>query len=298
MILLLAPLFPAIIHKVKQMARGQAGIGLLQFYRNTWKLVKKEVVLSKDASFISKAAPYVVFLVYVVIIAMAPAFYSKPVLGVTSDIILTAYLMALSTFFMTLYAFDQGSSFGGLGSSREWFITVLSEPTLVFILITLAIYTGKGRLSDIFLKMTGDPSSSLSVPVVLIIVALFIIALSENARIPFDNPETHLELTMIHEANILDASGRHLALYEYASHLKLTTFLTLLSLVVFPYVAAGPGGIPLAMLIYAFKMLVLAVIVCLVEITSAKQRLFRVPNLLSVGFVLSLIAMMLLIRRG
>ena len=306
-VVLLAPFFAGFIHKLKQRARGQKGINIFQFYTNFNKLLKKELVLSKDATFISNIAPYIVFVTYLIIILMLPAFYKYSLLGMSSDVILIAYSLALATFFMTLYAMDQGSAFGGLGASREWFLTVLSEPSLIFIFISLAIYTRQGRITDIFYVIQkgaenafvyGSGSSTVSVAIpFLLFISLFIVSISENARIPIDNPETHLELTMFHEANILEASGKHLGLYEYGSYLKLTVFLTVMSLILFPYMAVNIYEIPLAFIIYFLKMIVLCMLIAGVELVNPKMRVFRVPNILSVSFILSLIAMILSIRR-
>jgi formate hydrogenlyase subunit 4 len=306
-VVLLAPFFAGFIHKLKQRARGQKGINIFQFYTNFNKLLKKEIVLSKDATFISNIAPYIVFVTYLIIILMLPAFYKYSLLGMSSDVILIAYSLALATFFMTLYAMDQGSAFGGLGASREWFLTVLSEPSLIFIFISLAIYTRQGRITDIFYVIQkgaenafvyGSGSSTVSVAIpFLLFISLFIVSISENARIPIDNPETHLELTMFHEANILEASGKHLGLYEYGSYLKLTVFLTVMSLILFPYMAVNIYEIPLAFIIYFLKMIVLCMLIAGVELVNPKMRVFRVPNILSVSFILSLIAMILSIRR-
>ncbi len=305
-IALLAPFFAGLIHKLKQMARGQKGIGIFQFYLNFNKLLKKELVLSKDATFISMIAPYIVFVAYLIIILMLPAFYRYPLLDISSDVILIAYSLALATFFMTLYAMDQGSAFGGLGASREWFLTVLSEPSLIFIFISLAIYTKEGRITDIFyfiqsgaanVFLSGIRSDAISFAIpFLLLISLFIVSISENARIPIDNPETHLELTMFHEANILEASGSHLGVFEYGSYLKLSVFLTLMSLILLPYMAENIYQIPLALAVYLLKMLILCVLIAAVEILNPKMRVFRVPNLLSVSFILSLIAMILSIR--
>ncbi len=306
-VVLLAPFFAGFIHKLKQRARGQKGINIFQFYTNFNKLLKKEIVLSKDATFISNIAPYIVFVTYLIIILMLPAFYKYSLLGMSSDVILIAYSLALATFFMTLYAMDQGSAFGGLGASREWFLTVLSEPSLIFIFISLAIYTRQGRITDIFYVIQkgaenafvyGSGSSTVSVAIpFLLFISLFIVSISENARIPIDNPETHLELTMFHEANILEASGKHLGLYEYGSYLKLTVFLTVMSLILFPYMAVNIYEVPLAFIIYFLKMIVLCMLIAGVELVNPKMRVFRVPNILSVSFILSLIAMILSIRR-
>ena len=305
-IILLSPFFAGFIHKLKQRARGQKGISIFQFYINFNKLLKKEIVLSKDATFVSNIAPYIVLVSYLVVLLMLPAFYRYSLLGISSDVILVAYTFALSTFFMTLYAMDQGSAFGGLGASREWFLTVLSEPSLIFVFISLAIYTKNGRITGIFYFiqkevsntfLSGAHSNAISIAIpFLLFVSLFIVSISENARIPIDNPETHLELTMFHEANILEASGKHLGIFEYGSYVKLTVFLTLMSLLLFPYMAVNIYQVPSALAVYFLKMMILCVFIAGVEIFNPKMRIFRVPNILSVAFILSLIAMILSIR--
>lgn len=305
-LVLLAPFFAAFIHKLKQMARGQKGIGLLQFYANFYKLLKKEVVLSRDATFISRISPYIVFSAYAILLAMLPAFYRHSLLDVTSDVILAAYILALAAFFMTIYALDQGSAFGGLGAGREWFLNVLSEPSLIFILISLAVYARNGRITSIFyaieqgafatfLSRSHSDSASIAIPF-LLFISVFIVNIAENARIPIDNPETHLELTMIHEANILESSGKHLGIFEYASYLKLSLFLTLMSLIIFPYMAGNLYTLPLAICVYFLKMLLLCILTAMVELLNPKMRIFRIPNILSVAFILSLIALILTVR--
>ncbi len=299
-VIMLAPFFAGLIHKVKQRIRGQKGISLFQFYRNLYKLIKKEVVLSKEASIVSSIAPYFYFLPHAILCFMLPFFYKNPPLGNSSNPVVILYLLSLPVFFMTLYALDQASSFGGLGSSREWFISSLSEPSAVLLFFSLCVYTGEPNLKGVFLKLSdelrsllseGSDHFSISIPF-LILFALLVLALAENARIPFDNPETHLELTMVHEANILEASGKHLFLFEYGSYLRLTLFLSLMSMLLFPFI--GDATLyPLAFALYLIKMLFLCLVVAFVESFNAKLRLFRVPNILSFAFVLSLLALVL-----
>jgi len=295
LIVVTAPLFVAIIHKTKQRIRGQKGISLFFFYRTINKYLKKEVVVSNTASFISFLVPYVIASIYLMLIACLPAFYIEPLLGKLSDIIFIVYLSALATFFLTLYALDQGSSFGGIGASREWLLSVLSEPTLVFVLVTLAIQAKSAKLETIFLQTTRT-SIYLTVPTILILGALVIIMLAESSRVPFDNPETHLELTMSHEACILEASGKHLALFEVAAYLKLVFYMSLLCMIVWPYTAGGLETLFSAIAFYIAKMLFFCFLIAGIEIANPKMRLFRLPIPLSVGFVMSLLAMILTIK--
>ncbi|QWK20409.1 MAG: NADH-quinone oxidoreductase subunit H [Hydrogenobacter thermophilus] len=300
MVLILAPFFAGFVHRLKQRARGQKGVSPFQYYRNLYKLLKKETVLSKDATLVSYLAPFMYLLPHILLSFMMPFFYGKPLLAPTNPILIT-YLMALAVFFLTLYALDQASSFGGLGSSREWFLSSLSEPAFLLLLFSVCLYSKEWDLSIAFLKLGQEVQSlilgytqhfSVSIPF-LLIISLFVLMLAENARIPFDNPETHLELTMIHEANILEASGRHLLLFEYASHLRLTVFLSLISILIFPYIAQEPFYFLLAFALYFLKMLLLGSVLAFVESINAKMRLFRLPNILSVAFVLSLLTLIL-----
>jgi formate hydrogenlyase subunit 4 len=298
-VLLLAPFFAGFIHKLKQRIRGQKGISLFQYYRNFHKLFKKETVLSKDATIISHIAPFLYLVPNILLIFTLPLFYAKPLITYSNPM-LFAYLLSLSIFFMTLYALDQGSSFGGLGSSREWFISSLSEPAFLLLLFSVCLYFKEWNISVAFLRLGEEVKSltvgyghfSISIPF-LLLISLFVLTLAENARIPFDNPETHLELTMIHEANILEASGTHLLLFEYASQLKLTIFMSLIVLLTMPYMAQTALYFIPAFLFYLLKMLILSSLIAFVESANAKMRLFRIPNLLSVAFVLSLVSLVL-----
>lgn len=300
MVLMLAPFFAGFIHKLKQRIRGQKGISVFQLYRNLYKLHKKEIVLSKDASLVSRLAPYFYFLPHALLCFMLPFFYESPLLGNSSNPVVLLYLLSLSIFFMTLYALDQASSFGALGSSREWFISSLSEPSAILLLFSLCIYTGEFNLSHAFLTLSNELRSffsehpshfSISIPF-LLLFTLLILTLAENARIPFDNPETHLELTMVHEANILEASGPHLLLFEYGSYLRLTLFLSIMSILIFPFIGDSTFY-PLAFALYLLKMLFLCILIAFVESFNAKMRLFRIPNVLSFAFVLSLLTLIL-----
>lgn len=305
LILGLAPFFAGIIHKLKQNFRGQKGIKITQFYTNFFKLLKKEAVISSESSYISKIAPYIILSVNLLVLGILPAFYRYPLFAPLSDIIVIVYALSAATFFITLYSLDQGSPFGGLGGEREWFLTMLSEPSLIFIFVALAIYSKKGMITEIFYYIQKNAAIavsngfhghfSIAIPFMLLI-SLFILGLSENARIPIDNPETHLELTMIHEANILEASGKYLGMLEYSAYIKLSIFLTFMSLILFPYMAGNAAELPFAVLLYLFKMLMLCFIIAIFEVLNPKMRLFRAPNMLSVAFIISLIAMILSVR--
>ncbi len=284
-IISLAPFVNAVIHKTKCIVRGQTGPSLLQPYRDLAKLLRKKSVISDKASWISRFAPYIVFSVSMLSACFIPLFSGNTLLHFSSDAIGFVYITAVGTLFLTLYGLDQGSSFGGLGSSRELTISALAEPAMMVVLFTFCIMNRTTNISEIFNGLSQHPFSAFSVPAVFAIIALFMVLIAETGRIPIDNPETHLELTMVHEAMILEASGRDLALFECASWIKLLVLISLISSVIFPI--SGPIGF----VWYISKVLVSAVFIGLFEITNAKARFFRASDFLAVAFTLSVISM-------
>jgi formate hydrogenlyase subunit 4 len=203
-------------------------------------------------------------------------------------------LLALGRFFLALGGLDPASTFGGMGSSREMTIAAIAEPALMLAVFTMAIAAGSTDLSRIVAATLGPDWSLLSPMHVLAFAALFIVLLAETGRIPVDNPATHLELTMIHEAMLLEYSGRYLALMEWGASIKQLVLMTLLVNVFFPLglAVAAPAGQGLSLLAYVAKLLVVAGFVVIVETTNAKLRLFRVPDLLSAAFVLAGLALL------
>ncbi|GAB6071736.1 NADH-quinone oxidoreductase subunit H [Venenivibrio stagnispumantis] len=295
-IVVVAPFLKAFIHKIKAILRGQKGHSLFQPYRDIYKLLQKEAVISKDASFISRTAPYMIFLSTIWAVLFLPVINSYTLLSFTGDIIAVVYILAFGTFFFVLYGMDQASAFGGLGSSREITISSLAEPALMLIIFTFAIQTGSTNISEIFSKIHQTGIATFPVSYIFALMALFIIALAENGRIPIDNPETHLELTMVHEAMILEASGRHLALIEMASYIKLAVFITIASNIFIPigfYNEATITAILIGVIFYIIKLLIFAIPIAVVEMSIAKFRFFRVPEIIMLGFVLSVISLIL-----
>jgi len=294
-ILMIAPLLNGIMHKVKSWLRRSRGASVFQPYYNIIKLFQKEVVLSRDASYISIIAPYIVAIVPIIVAGFLPVFNSHTLFAFSGDIIALVYTLALGTFFLALYGFDQGSSFGGLGSSREMTVASLAEPAFIMIIFTFALQSNSTNISRIFeLMHGGDIFFKFPVSSILALMALYFVTLAEAGRIPIDNPETHLELTMIHEAMLLDASGRSLALLEIGSFVKTAIFLTLFSNIFIPlgfYAASSFWTIFLGIGIYISKMIALAVIVAVGEMSIAKLRYFRISDAMMFGFVLALISM-------
>ena len=220
LVLALAPLLTGFVRKVKARLLRRQGPPLIQPYRDLVRLLRKEVVLADNASWLFRAAPYLIFAATWVAAALVPTFATGLLFSWSADLIAIIALLGSARFFLALAGMDVGTSFGGIGSSREVMIASLAEPAMIMIVFTLALVAGSTQLSTI----AGDharPGVGLRVSLGLALIALIMVAIAENARIPVDNPATHLELTMVHEAMVLEYSGRHLALIELAASLKL-----------------------------------------------------------------------------
>jgi formate hydrogenlyase subunit 4 len=288
-----APLLVGSVRKLKARLQGRRGASALQPYRDLRKMLVKEAVISENTSWIFRFTPYLVASVMLLSSLVVPMLTTRTPLGFTGNIIVLMYLLLLATFFLALAGLDAGSAFGGMGSSREMIIAALAEPTVMVAIFAIALRVGSTSLDQIVRRGADDSLLLLNPGHLLAFVAFFIVALAETGRLPVDNPATHLELTMIHEAMILEYSGRHLALIEWAAGMKLFLFLTLLANLFFPWGVARtlellPVAIAFAAL--ALKIAALAATVAILETSIAKLRLFRVPELLSGSFTLALLA--------
>jgi formate hydrogenlyase subunit 4 len=295
-VLALPPLVNGIVRKSKARLQNRQGPPLTQSYFDLLKLFRKEALVSVNASWIFRVTPYIVFGTTFLVALLMPMFSPHVPLGWMSDFILLVYLLGLGRFFIALSALDTASSFGGLGSSREMTIASLVEPAMILSIFATAASIGTMNLNAIASSVSPSITSVLNPSQILAFAGLFIVTLAETGRIPVDNPATHLELTMIHEAMILEYSGRHLALIEWASQIKLLIFFSLLGNLFIPMGAASDltfAGILTGGAVYLVKVAGLAVVVALVESTNAKLRLFRVPDLLMVAFTLSLLSLVL-----
>jgi formate hydrogenlyase subunit 4 len=297
LVLALAPLVTGFTRKVRARLLRRRGPSIVQPYRDLGKLIRKEVVVAESASWLFRAAPYVIFAATWVAAALVPTFATGLALGAAADLIVIVALLGLGRFMVALAGLDVGTSFGGLGSSREMMFATLAEPAMLMAVFTLSLYAGSTQLSSIAGFMLG-PSAGLSISLALALVALLIVAIAENGRIPVDNPATHLELTMVHEAMILEYSGRHLALIEAAGSVKLLLYLSLIACVFIPWGTAVTGASALACAAgfgaYVVKLLVLGFLLALTETAVAKMRVFRVPEFLSAALMLGLLGTMLL----
>lgn len=292
-----APLLTGIVRKVKARLLGRRGAGLLQPYRDLAKLLRKEVVLADNASWLFRVVPYVVFTAIWLAAATVPSFATGLFFSRTADLIALVALLGTARFALALAGMDIGTSFGGIGASREMMIGSLAEPAMLLVTFTVALLVHSTSLSYIAQFLIGH-DVGLRVSLFLGVISLVIVAVAENARIPVDNPATHLELTMVHEAMILEYSGRHLALIEAAAMLKLLLYISLIACLFVPWgMATGaPAGEPLAigLATYLAKLGVGAVLLAIFETSIAKMRVFRVAELLGGAFLLGLLGAILL----
>ena len=297
LVLLLAPLATGFVRKVKARLLRRRGPSVLQPYRDLLRLLRKEVVLAETASWLFRVSPYLIFAATWVAAALVPTFAAGLMFSWTADLIALIALLASARFFLALAGMDVGTSFGGIGASREVMIASLAEPAMLLIVFTLALVAGSTQLSTIAAFM-ASPEVGLRVSLGLALIALIMVAIAENARIPVDNPATHLELTMVHEAMVLEYSGRHLAMIEFAASLKLLLYISLIACLFVPWglaqAGAGPAAYAGAALLYLAKLAAAGCLLALFETAIAKMRVFRVPEFLGAALMLGFLGTLLL----
>ncbi|HLJ21650.1 MAG TPA: NADH-quinone oxidoreductase subunit H [Stellaceae bacterium] len=297
LVLALAPLLTGIVRKVKARLTAKRGPALAQPYRDLLRLLRKEVVLAPNASWLFRTSPYLIFTAIWLAAAIVPTFTTGLAVSRTADLIALVALLGTARFALALAGMDVGTSFGGIGSSREMMIASLAEPAMLMVTFTVALLVRSTSLPHIAEFMVTQ-AIGIRVSLFLGLVSLVIVAIAENARIPVDNPATHLELTMVHEAMILEYSGRHLALVEAASMVKLLLYLSLISAVFLPWGMAigqgGTGAIALGLGSYAAKLGIGAVLLGVFETSIAKMRVFRLAEFLGAAFLLGILAAILL----
>jgi formate hydrogenlyase subunit 4 len=287
-----APLLVGTLRALKARLVGRRGPAPWQPFRDLRKLLGKTPVVSTTTSWVFRVTPYVLVGAMLVAALAAPVLTSRPPLAF-AGILLLMSLFLLATFFLALAGLDAGSAFGGMGSSREVAVAALAEPTVIIAVFALALRANTTNLGGVVERLSDDPLLAVNPAHMLAFAAFFLVMLAETGRLPVDNPATHLELTMIHEAMVLEYSGRHLALVEWASGMKLFLFLTLLANLFFPWgvpADAAPVAVLLGLLVLAGKLAVLVVALAAVETAVAKLRLFRVPEMLSGSFALAVLS--------
>lgn len=297
LVLIVAPLVLGVTRKVKARLLRRIGPPVLQPYRDLWKLLHKEAVLAHNASWLYRFAPYFIFAATWVAAALVPTYSTGLIFSWSADLIAIVALLATGRFALALAGMDAGTAFGGIGSSREMLIASLAEPAMLLVVFTVALVAGTTQLSAIADHMIHAPVG-VRVSLALGLLAFVCIAVAENARIPIDNPATHLELTMVHEAMALEYSGRHLAMIEAAAALKLTLYFSLMICLFFPFGMATSGSGAFAMafgaVAYLPKLLVLAALLPAGETVVAKMRVFRYPIFLGGAFAAGALAVFLL----
>jgi len=296
LVLLLAPLLTGLVRKVKAHLLRRQGPPLIQPYRDLVRLLRKEVVLAENASWLFRVIPYLVFAATWVAASLVPTFRTGLLFSWSADLIAIIALLGSARFYLALAGLDVGTSFGGIGSSREVMIASLAEPAMVMIVFTLALIAGSTQLSTMAsILISGEVG--LRVSLGLALIALIIVAIAENARIPVDNPATHLELTMVHEAMVLEYSGRHLALIDLAASLKLLLYVSLIGCLFAPWGMAAPGtgiaALGIGVISYLGKLAVGGILLAVFETSIAKMRVFRVPEFLGAALMLGLLATLL-----
>ena len=270
-----SPLISGIIRKIKNNIRMRKGAGIFQPYYNLAKLLGKEEVVSDNTSWIFRAAPFVIIASSICALSLVPVFAPTVSFSMMGDFLALIFILSLGRFFIALAGLDAGSAFGGMGSSREMFISTFAEPVALLSAFAVSLNAGSTNLAAVSVV------HGLRLSSVVAAISLFIVTIAETSRIPVDNQETHLELTMIHEAMVLEYSGKSLALIELASHIKQITFFSIVASVVIPW-----GD-------FALKMAVIIAAVSLLEVSVAKMRLFRVVDFMSFAFVLSVMAVII-----
>jgi formate hydrogenlyase subunit 4 len=296
LVLALAPLLTGLVRKIKARLQRRRGPPLIQPYRDLRRLLTKEVVLADNASWLFRVAPYMVFAVTWVAAALVPTFHTGLIFSWSGDLIAITALLGSARFMQALAGMDIGTSFGGIGASREVMIASLAEPAMLMIALSVAIIAGSTQLSTIAAYMAST-QVGLRVSLALALVAFVIVALAENARVPVDNPATHLELTMVHEAMVLEYSGRHLAMIDLAASLKLLLYVSAIACIFVP--VGLERGYEIGLITWLAKLAVGGVLLGVFEVSIAKMRVFRVPNFLGAALMLGLLGVLLLfVSRG
>lgn len=298
--LVLAPLLTGWVNQWRHWLQNKSGPGLLQPYRMLHKLFQKESLVAEHASQLFRSAPYVIFGCMLLAGAIVPTLSTDLPLSPAADAIALVGLFALARVFMSLAAMDVGTAFGTLGARREMLVGFLAEPALLMVLFCASMITGSTSLT-VIVETLAHRELAIYPSLLLAGVAFTMVSLAENARVPVDNPDTHLELTMIHEALILEYSARHLALLEWAASLKLFVYSCIGLALFFPWGVAeahAPLALLLALPVLVFKLAVGGMAMAMIETVSAKMRIFRVTEFLGTAFLLAVIGLLVNVLLG
>ena len=286
---MISPILLSFIKSLKMILLFKRPASILQGYRNFFKLMSKETVISKEASQLTRVAPFLILSPLLLVLFFLPPVVHGAYYVSFVDAFTITGLISLSTFFLMLLGMDSASAFGGMGSSRESFISSLVEPAMVLTLFSVSMMAGNLGIGQAGVNLAEHFPEKHMASFLFAGISFFILLLAENGRIPVDNPETHLELTMIHEAMILDIGGVYLAIIEMAASIKFVIFSSIFVSVFLPYGLMLPAWE--AIVLFVFKLFGVAVVVALVEVNIAKLRLFKVPNLLGIAIVFSFLSL-------
>ena len=294
---LLAPFIQGIIKNVKAKLQNRIGPSIFQPYRDLIKYFKKDAVISEHASYFTRITPYICFTVVLVICLMIPMFTLRAPLGIAGDLFLIVYLFALSRFFTALTALDAGSSFGGMGSGREMMLAAILEPALLLSAMAVLLQIGTTKLDVAVIAISSQPELVLQPTYFLAFIAMLIVIITETGRIPVDNPDTHLELTMIHEGMLLEYSGRYLGLMMWAAQIKQLLVFSIFISLFFPWGMAAVNGnflsLGIGLILFILKLIGIGIVLAVIETMYAKMRLFKVPKLLASSMILSILAIII-----
>ena len=299
----LAPVVAGLTRQTRARIEGRAGAGVLQPWRDVRKLLAKRPIRARGTSWVTLAGPVALLVSGLLVAALVPLVAALPLHLVPDDLFVVVSVLLLGTVALALLGLDAGSAFGGMGSSRHMMIAALVEPTVLVAVYALSLPVGSSTLSLIVMARRDDPASIASPAGVLAVVALVVVVLAETGRLPVDNPATHLELTMVHEAMILEYSGRHLAVIEAAASLQLLLYLSLILCLFAPWGVAVAGedimSYTIALAVYVAKLAIGGLLLAVFETAVAKMRVFRVSDFLGIALMLGLLAVLLLfVSRG
>jgi len=289
----LSPLLVGMMRQVRARLEGRVGAGVLQPWRDLRKLLAKEPLQAERTSWVSVAGPTVLIVSSLLVCAMTPLLGTVTFSSVPDDLFVVVSVLLIGTVAVALVGLDAGTAFGGMGSSRHMTIAALVEPTVLVSVYALSIPVGSSVLSQIVEARLDDPASVVSPVSLLALLALAVAVVAETGRLPVDNPSTHLELTMVHEAMVLESSGRDLAWLELGSWLRLGALLGLLSTLLIPWGIAtelSAGALLIASGALVAKLVMIGALLAAAEVFLAKLRLFRIPELLAGSFVLAFLA--------
>ena len=290
----LAPLVTGLIKKVKALLQTRRGPRIYQPYLDLYKYMQKESVVSEHTSRIFRVTPFIYLSALIVAAGLMPVISTQGLFNFSGDLILIVYLFALARFFLALAGLDAGSAFGGMASSREMAVSSVAEPVVMLPMFIMAVVVGTTNLTGIVSTVEQTGALLLTPTHWLAFIAFFVVAIAETGRIPVDNPDTHLELTMIHEGMLLEYSGKPLALLSLGASLKQLLIFTLMANVFFPWGIAGGlglGQIALAIVTYLAKISIFSLAMAVIETSMAKMRLFKVPGLLLGSFLLAFLGL-------